>query len=116
MLAMQEILWNPAQIQPESPAIAKVNDGNGHHAPDEAHPWNLLRQRHRRGKLLQFFRRYAGVVSRKLRERHGPQYNPQKTEQRASEEGASPSGGGHDHDDRARRRRVADSGGGVGDP
>ena len=80
LVAVQEILRDPAQKQPQIPAIAEIDRGHRRHAPEQRQPRHACwRPRvDRRRQRCQLLARDARMIRRKLGEGQRPEQPPRR--------------------------------------
>src|SRR5260221_7515090 len=94
IVAVQEILRQPRQIEPQRPAVTEIDDRRRHHARHEKAPRNGIRLRARAGAIDREYRELgladAGMVARVVAEIPDPGDDPGEADEADDHEGAAP--------------------------
>ncbi len=110
---MEEVLRNPAQKEPQGPAVAEVDNRDRRHAAKQGFPRDVGGLRLGLRQYLELVSRDARMIFRMLRKSDCPDNHPHQAEHAADVERFAPAPGGHHEDDCGRRHRIADARGRV---
>src|SRR5260221_7413232 len=120
IVAVQEILRQPRQIEPQRPAVTEIDDRRRHHARHEEAQRNGIRFGARAGAVGRQYRELgladAGMVARVVAEVPDPGDDPGEADETDDHEGAAPRDHRYQSNDDGRSSGVTKARKGMSDP